>query len=261
MKCLVLPALAAVLAATAHADNAPVGTPVAMPADIADILARNTTTPSRDERFASAEAAVLYQAASKGDLAAARQFAARRPELLQSHNTREMTLLGVAMDSGDHKTFNHLLDLGADPAWLGDMRDTDLHHAAKLADSAWLRALLKHSANPNVPNRLGETPLFVAPGPDTRDNFDLLLNAGADIHARASDGSTLLHAAAAINDFTAVPRLLKLGIDPTVRNRLGYTFQYSFFDTREDLLNSEAKTARQQVSAWLDAHHIPLETP
>ena len=53
-----------------------------------------------------------------------------------------MTLLGVAMDSGDHKTFNHLLDLGADPAWIGDMRDTDLHHAAKLADSAWLRALL-----------------------------------------------------------------------------------------------------------------------
>lgn len=229
MKCLVLPALAAVLAAvlaaTAHADNAPVG----MPADIADILARNTTTPSRDERFASAEAAVLYQAASKGDLAAARQLAARRPELLQSHNAREMILLGVAMDSGDHKTFNHLLDLGADPAWLGDMRDTDLHHAAKLADSAWLRALLKHGANPNVPNRLGETPLFAALGADTRDNFDLLLNAGADIHARASDGSTLLHAAAAINDFAAVPRLLKLGVDPAARNRLGYTFQYSFF--------------------------------
>ena len=213
-----------------------------MPADIADILARNTTTPSRDERFASAEAAVLYQAASKGDLAAARQLAARqlaarRPELLQSHNAREMTLLGVAMDSGDHKTFNHLLDLGADPAWLGadpawlgDMRDTDLHHAAKLADSAWLRALLKHGANPNVPNRLGETPLFAALGADTRDNFDLLLNAGADIHARASDGSTLLHAAAAaINDFAAVPRLLKLGVDPAARNRLGYTFQYSFF--------------------------------
>ena len=172
-----------------------------------------------------------------------------------------MTLLGVAMDSGDHKTFNHLLDLGADPAWIGDMRDTDLHHAAKLADSAWLRALLKHGANPNAANRLGETPLFAALGADTRDNFDLLLNAGADIHARASDGSTLPHAAAAITDFAAVPRLLKLGVDPAARNRLGYTFQYSFFDTREDLLNSEAKTARQQVSAWLDAHHIPLETP
>lgn len=58
-----------------------------------------------------------------------------------------------------------------------------------------------------------------------------------------------------------MPRLLKLGIDPTVRNRFGYTFQYSFFDTREELLNSEAKAARQQVRAWLDAHHIPLETP
>jgi len=46
-----------------------------------------------------------------------------------------------------------------------------------------------------------------------------------------------------------------------VRNRFGYTFQYSFFDTREELLNSEAKAARQQVRAWLDAHHIPLETP
>ena len=68
MKFQVLPALAAVLAATAHADNAPVGTLVAMPADIADILARNTTTPSRDERFASAEAAVLYQATEKATL-------------------------------------------------------------------------------------------------------------------------------------------------------------------------------------------------
>lgn len=46
MKRLTLPALA-ILAATAHADNEPLGTPLAMPADMAEILARPVGAPPR----------------------------------------------------------------------------------------------------------------------------------------------------------------------------------------------------------------------
>ena len=183
MKRLVLTALAATLTATVHADNEAVGTPLAMPAEMQEVFARNPATASNNERFANAEAAAVYQAAHDGDLARARQILAQHPGVLQSHNTREMTPLGVAMMSGDRKAFNALLDLGADPTWLGDMRDTDLHLAAILTDRYWLDALIKRGVNLEIPNTLGETPLFAALGPETRDNFELLLKAGADIHA------------------------------------------------------------------------------
>lgn len=255
MKRLALPALAAAFAAIAHADNEAVGTPLAMPAEMQEVFARNPATASNNERFANAEAAAVYQAAHDGDLARARQILAQHPGVLQSHNTREMTPLGVAMMSGDRKAFNALLDLGADPTWLGDMRDTDLHLAAILTDRYWLDALIKRGVNLEIPNTLGETPLFAALGPETRDNFELLLKAGADIHARrTADGETLLHKASAISDYAAVPRLLKLGVDPTLRDHVGYTFQYSYF------LASDNPPHAKEVRAWLDAHNIPIDT-
>lgn len=255
MKRLALPALAAAFAVIAHADNEPVGTPLAMPAEMQEVFARNPATASNNERFANAEAAAVYQAAHDGDLARARQILAQHPGVLQSHNTREMTPLGVAMMSGDRKAFNALLDLGADPTWLGDTRDTDLHLAAILTDRYWLDALIKRGVNLEIPNTLGETPLFAALGPETRDNFELLLKAGADIHARrTADGETLLHKAAGISDYDAVPRLLKLGVDPTLRDHVGYTFQYSYF------LASDNPPHAKEVRAWLDAHNIPIDT-
>ena len=255
MKRLVLTALAAAFAAIAHADNEAVGTPLAMPAEMQEAFARNPATASNNERFANAEAAAVYQAAHDGDLARARQILAQRPDILQSHNTQEMTPLGVAMMSGDRKAFNALLDLGADPTWLGDMRDTDLHLAAILTDRYWLDALIKRGVNLEIPNTLGETPLFAALGAETRGNFELLLKAGADIHARrTADGETLLHKASAISDYAAVPRLLKLGVDPTLRDHVGYTFQYSYF------LASDNPPHAKEVRAWLDAHNIPIDT-
>ncbi|RRD56758.1 ankyrin repeat domain-containing protein, partial [Comamonadaceae bacterium OH2545_COT-014] len=134
-----------------------------------------------------------------------------------------------------------------------------MHLAAKLEDPYWLRAMLARGAPTEVRNRLGETPLFPALGPRTQANVQLLLDAGADIHARDLDKRTLLHEAADINSLTDVPLLLDLGVDPRAKDDLGYTFQKSFFDTPEHLLSDEAVTIRAKVRAWLQARGIAVE--
>ena len=84
------------------------------------------------------------QARPRGDLAQARQLLAEGASL-NSRNARAMTPLDVAMVEGNRRAFESLLDLGTDPTWLGDARDTSMHLAAILHDSRWLAALLKRS--------------------------------------------------------------------------------------------------------------------
>lgn len=215
-----------------------------------------TETAPQNQIFGSPQAAALYSAAAKGDLERARQLIKQgaNPNLT---NARQQNLLDVAMLKGDRKAFDNLLDLGADPALLGDARDTTVHFAAIMDDSYWLKTLLARGTSTEVPNAMGETPLFRAvnqPG-----NTRLLLDAGANIQARNRQGETLLHVAAAIGANAAVVQFLELGTDPRVVDRIGVTFQPAFFMTRESLLNAQAKDARAKVRAWLRAHNIPVE--
>lgn len=205
-----------------------------------------------NEKFATQKDAALYQAAAKGDLTQARQLLAEGASL-NSRNAREMTPLDVAMVEGNRRAFDSLLELGADPTWLGDARDTSMHLAAILHDSRWLAVLLKRGFSTEVKNALGETPLFGALGPDTQDNMQLLLDAGADVHARAKDDRTLLHHAAMIGSFSDIPRLLKLGVDPRAEDQLGKTFQYYFFMGPRD------PEVEKKVRAWLHDHGIAVE--
>lgn len=210
------------------------------------------------ERFGSPQAAALYAAASKGDLERARELMAEGVSI-HSDNAREMTLLEIAMLEGNRRAFGHLLDLGADPGYLGTHRDTPMHLAAILENPYWLKTLLQRGASTEVRNKLGETPMFSALGPNTEANVRLLLEAGADIHAKGNSGVTLVHVAARTNSFEDVVRFLELGVDPRATDDLGYTFQPSFFRTREDLLNDNAKAARAKVRAWLRERGIPVE--
>ncbi|RRD55620.1 ankyrin repeat domain-containing protein, partial [Comamonadaceae bacterium OH2545_COT-014] len=134
-----------------------------------------------------------------------------------------------------------------------------MHLAAKLEDPYWLRAMLARGAPTEVRNRLGETPLFSALGNSTQTNVKLLLDAGADIHARDLDKRTLLHAAASINSFAEVLYFLELGVDPAATNDLGNTFQFYFFMTPERNLSDEAVAIRAKVRAWLQARGIAVE--
>ena len=192
------------------------------------------------------------RARPRGDLAQARQLLAEGASL-NSRNARAMTPLDVAMVEGNRRAFESLLDLGTDPTWLGDARDTSMHLAAILHDSRWLAALLKRGFPTEVKNRLGETPLFRALGPETQANVQLLLDAGANVHARSKDGRTLLHQAAMISSFDDIPRLLNLGVDPRAVNEAGNTFQRYFF------MGPRNPETEKKVRAWLSAHGIAVE--
>lgn len=211
------------------------------------------------EHFANPQAAALYSAAARGDLERAKGLIGQGAGL-NSANAREQTLLDVAMLQGQRRAFDTLLKLGADPAYLGDARDTSLHLAAALDESYWLQTLLAHGAPTEARNRLGETPLFRALG--TPANVALLLAAGADVRARAKHGDTLLHKAAGTNSFAEVPRLLERGVDPRATDRLGKTFQYYLFMGPAELqLSDETKAVRAEVRSWLQQHGIPIEEP
>ena len=199
-------------------------------------------TDMSNGKFATPKDAALYQAAARGDLAQARQLLAEGASL-NSRNVRAMTPLDVAMVEGNRRAFESLLDLGTDPTWLGDARDTSMHLAAILHDSRWLAALLKRGFSTEVKNRLGETPLFRALGPETQ----------ANVHARSKDGRTLLHQAAMIGSFDDIPRLLNLGVDPRAVNEGGNTFQRYFFMGPRD------PETEKKVRAWLSAHGIAVE--
>ena len=83
--------------------------------------------------------------------------------------------------------------------------------------------------------------------------MQLLLDAGANVHARSKDGDTLLHQAALINSFDDIPRLLDLGVDPRAVNEGGNTFQRYFFMGPRD------PDVEKKVRAWLSAHGIAVE--
>ncbi|MDO5289026.1 MAG: ankyrin repeat domain-containing protein [Pseudomonadota bacterium] len=210
------------------------------------------------EAFASPKEAALFEAAARGDKAAARQQLAQGASLT-AINAKEKNVLDMAMLTDNWTAFITLLDLGADPAYRGSYRTTSMHLAAMLEDSRWLKEFLRRGTLTEVQDAMGRTPLFPALGRNTQANFDLLLKAGANIHARDSEGSTLLHVAARINSFEQVPVLLELGVNPRLTDVRGVTFQPSFFRTSENMLGSEAKAARAKVRAWLQARGIPVE--
>jgi len=108
-----------------------------------------------------------------------------------------------------------LLDGGADIGVRDRSGNTTLHLAAQVGDVGLVRALLGKGADPNArtpPSRApanargggfgrggaaGEqTPLMLAARADHEDVMRVLVEAGADSHVRAQDGSTVLMAAA-----------------------------------------------------------------
>lgn len=115
---------------------------------------------------------------------------------------------------------------------------TPLARAAKGGDVEVVRLLLAHGANPALPTVQGVTPMMMAAGTgyaerdsrgryqtedEARQVIQLLLDAGADINARANDGSTALHGAASRGRNALVNLLMAHDADPTIKDTRGRT--------------------------------------
>lgn len=212
------------------------------------------TDPSSDSA-----ATALARAARAGDTADARRLVAdgANPDAADGDGT---PLLQAAILRGDRRAFDTLLAAGADPAAAAANGNTALHVAAMQDDAGFLDALLDRGMSPDTPNvRNGETPLFNALEARNDRNIDALLEAGARVDAVDQHGASLLHKAARINATAWVLRFLDAGADPTAVDRVGATFQPSFFRADEKILSAEAKRHRAAVRDRLRARNIPLE--
>jgi ankyrin repeat protein len=194
-----------------------------------------------------------------------------------------------AIQNSDLRAVKHLLDRGVD-ANAHDADDTPALMAAVLyADAGCVKLLLDRGANPNATNKagatalmwavpdiakvkllvasgadvnassknLGRTPLLIAASfPESVPVLQLLLDHGADIHAKDRRGTHALGRAALSADVEVVRFLVEHGCDP---NESGYgtTIRYArqYRPTLEYLLSKGAKVEKDALAMaahWQD---------
>lgn len=208
--------------------------------------------------FPDPRTAELAGAVVDGDAARVRELA--RGADLSVRGDRDVTLLQWAVFNRNLPALRELLDAGADPAQPGMDGDTVLHLAAMADEPAYLSELLRRGASPDLRNATtGAGVLRSALIGDREAQFRMLLVAGADPNLADRMGNTPLHVAGQINEPARALELLEAGADPMARNAQGVTFQRYLFMTRAALLNAETRRQREAVEAWLKAHDIAIE--
>lgn len=211
------------------------------------------------EAFEDPQIIALADAAARGERARVRELVAQGADV-NARGDRGVNLLQWAMGSQSREGLEALLEAGANPANPGIGDGTAIHTAAKANDPVYLEILLAHGADPDTPRPdNGDPPLNAAIGRDNDPQFRMLLTAGADPNRAGRFGETPLHAAGSAGTGEQVLALLEAGADPLARNAQDCTFQCYFFKTRWDLLNEDARNAREAVVQWLKVHDIPLE--
>ena len=208
--------------------------------------------------FADPRTIQLAEAIADGDDSRIRSLATGAD--LSVLGDKNVTLLQWALLNKRLDSLKVLLDAGADPLQPGMDGDTVIHMAAMANDPAYLAELLARGVNPNVANgTTGAGPLRSALMGERAEQFHALLAAGADPDMPDRMGNTPLHVAGQINEPARALELLEAGADPMARNAQGVTFQRYLFMTRAALLNAETRRQREAVEAWLKAHDIAIE--
>lgn len=211
------------------------------------------------EAFTDVRTAELAQAAADGDAARVRELAAAGANP-NERGAKGVTPLQWALYHHSTDGMKALLAAGADPAQGSDDGMTVVHLAAMADHPRYLRVLLDHGVSPDTPNTVTQaTPLAAALMGERADNFQALLKAGAKPDLPDRMGNTPLHQAAKLNASGQVLALLKAGANPNARNQRGASFQTFLFKLPDDKLNPQARAEREAVVAWLKAHDIAVE--
>lgn len=207
--------------------------------------------------FPDARARLLASAAGEGNLAEVDRLVAEGVNV-DSRGTQNATPLFWSMRNPSG--FTKLLELGANPNVVFGDGGSVMHWAARAEDTGLLRAALRHGGDPNlVAGAFERTPLFEAIGRNDTAALDLLLDAGADIDARSSNGDTAAMVAAGRGRFDVVYLLLSRGASYSVPNDNGVTLVDRVVD-KQGAMDPEHDLARwlDKVVEWLRERGVEI---
>ena len=146
---------------------------------------------------AASKSITIHEAAQAGDAEAVERLLKEDPSLLRAEDKRKMLPLQMAAHSGQKEVVQLLLKRGADANALGSGGRTALHWAVGMNKLDLVRLLLEAGANVNAkaPALADMTPLHVAASMGHPEQVELLLKHKADKGEKSSDGKTALQCA------------------------------------------------------------------
>ncbi|CNJ29469.1 putative phospholipase A accessory protein [Yersinia aldovae] len=192
----------------------------------------------------------IAEAIVRGDVKQIHQLA--NTTLLRQQGEQSITLLQWAILNQQPESLTALLQEYADPSQPGLQGDTAWHTAASIQDAHYMHLLLDGRLQPNTRNSVTlATPLAAAVMAGREVQVILLLVAGVDPNLADRMGDTPLHLAGKTNAPDLALRLLKAGADPELRNKQGATFQQYLAMTPMTLQSAKMQKNYQQLNAWL----------
>jgi hypothetical protein len=194
----------------------------------------------------------LRQAAQQGDLRAVKRM------LKQGADANQADALVAAIENRQRGAVDYLLAHGVDPnAWVrGRSRlpvgpeGSPVFQAAKLGDRQILQDLKRRGADLDAQSMaagtVGDTPLIVAARRGQIVTTQLLLEFGADVNHRSSQGKTPLQEAifAESSARGLVQLLLNHGADPDIRDPQGVSARDTAYQMGGEQMNAAIEKAK-----------------
>lgn len=163
----------------------------------------------------------------------------------KSHDN--ITPLFLAVDGGNRKIVEMLLNFGADVNALDDEGETPLMRLDDDADAELVRLLIKHGAKINVVDNNGNTALISAAEYADAKILQVLMESGADVNAQNKHGKTALMEAAYEDNFANVQTLVLGGANVNLKNNDGETALDLTSDEKiEEFLKSYGAIAKDE---------------
>jgi len=207
----------------------------------------------------------LAEAARHGDVGKIDALVAQDVSV-NGHGEYGIGPLFSAVQAGNKKGFDALLDRGADPnnIWANDHTLLNVI-ACCTHDPYFMEQALKHGANPNLEEpKTGMTPIMAAVTVSGKVNIPLLIKAGADLNHQIPpgkgsplfpiSGETAMMGATG-DMFDVVYELLEAGADYSLQDARGWTLANYVKYTFRATVSPEQAHWRDKVIEFLKKHN------